>query len=288
MRKNTKKYICSILACASLIFSFDTAWAADKLDSYRDMLMSGKYTIECEDITPEPQMQNKDKFAINFEWRGQINLPIDNSKAVKHCLAVALPDRNYMEIEVVRPIGNSAQRKDKWIDCQLIKNDEVFTYERRENLQNGKVDYWFKESDNSYYKTNEVIALNASPDALLPYAREKGTKEVTRLVNAMLPAKVFPAGKESYQKVAEGELSEGISYVDYRCNTAEGINLVRYYLDNGKMTKIASAIYVLNSAGEVVDGQRSLVKVLKFDADVDEAMLNLPAKIKDKTKRNKK
>ena len=108
------------------------------------------------------------------------------------------------------------------------------------------------------------------------------------MVNAMLPAKVFPAGKEYYQKVAEGELSEGISYVDYRCSTAESINLVRYYLDNGKMTKIASAIYVLNNAGEVVDGQRSLVKVLRFDADVDEAMLNLPAKIKDKTKREKK
>lgn len=67
MHKNTKKYICSILACANLIFSFNTAWAADKLDSYRDMLMSGKYTIECEDITPEPQIENKDKFAIEFE-----------------------------------------------------------------------------------------------------------------------------------------------------------------------------------------------------------------------------
>ena len=288
MHKNLKKYICSILAFASLIFSFDTAWAADKLDSYRDMLMAGKYTIECEDISPEPQMENKDKFAIEFEWRGQINLPSDNSKAVKHCLAVALPDRNYMEIEVVRPIENSAQRNDKWIDCQLIKNDEVFTYSRRENLQNGKVNYWIKTNINSYQRQNEVIALNASPNLLLSYAREKGTKEVTRLVNAMLPAKAFPAGKEHYQKVAEGELPEGISYVDYRCSTEESINLVRYYLDNGKMTKIASAIYVLNSVGEIVDGQRSLVKVLRFDSDVDEAILNLPAKIKDKTKREKK
>ena len=62
--------------------------------------------------------------------------------------------------------------------------------------------------------------------------------------------------------------------------------VVRYYFEGDNLVKISAASYSKNLDGKI-EGRRCIIKINEFSAVPDRALLNLPAGVKDDTKREK-
>ena len=255
-----------ILMIILLIFLSSQQAGAAKIDAYQKILLSNSYTIRYENLTPAPRVTNRDK----VELYGKSGLAVENNDYLlnrpKSGVITCAENAKYEEV------GN----EDFYI-CRLSKNGEDFFFTKYK--KSGKFEYFGTEKN--HVKANEKNYL-----AEIIEGKSYGDADMSRLLNAILPNENKSAEQNKYRFIAAGNLENNLSYEDYRTDNDGVTEVVRYYFLGDKLVKIASASYSKNIDGKI-DGRRCIIKINEFSAVPNRDLLNLPAGVKDDTKRKK-
>ncbi len=255
-----------ILLVVGLIFLFAADAQASKLDAYRQMLISNSYTIRYENITPPPRVTNADK----VELYGKSGLAVEGNDYMLNkpkCGLITCEGQDKYE-----EVGEG----DFYL-CRLSKNVEEFFFTKYKH-GNG----W------EYFGTrkNRVEANAKNYLARLVEGESYGDADMSRLLNAILPANVKSAQQAEYKFIAEKNLSDGLTCEDYRADFDGATEIVRYYFKGNTLIKIASASYHKNADGKI-DGRKCIIRIDTFSNSPDRMLLRLPEKVQDVTKRRK-
>ncbi len=89
-----------------------------------------------------------------------------------------------------------------------------------------------------------------------------------------------------YKFAGAGNLSGGLTYEDFYGEKNNTHYAIRYYFSGDKMTKIATFTY-LKDEGGVQYYEKHVIDIEEFLTAADENYLQLPANLKDTTKRTK-
>lgn len=256
-----------IFIATLLLFLFSANVQAAKIDAYRNLLLKNSYTIRYENITPPPRITNADR----VELYGKSGLAVEGNDYLlnkpKHGVITCDNHDKYEEVG-----------EGDFYLCRLSKNDEDFFYTK-----------YKRGNDWEYFGTqkNRVEANSKNYLAELIEGESYGDSDMSRLLNAILPDEVKSAQQVSYKFVATGNLTDGLSYEDYRADSNGGTEIVRYYFKGDALIKIASASYRKKSDGKI-DGRKCIIKIDEFSDVPDRSLLTLPAKVQDITKRRKR
>lgn len=247
------KYCVSLCLMGTLLLGSDSA-SADELDEYRNILKTGSYMIVCKDITQDSRDTDKDVIQMYGGCR-LYNLPTGD----KRVIIAASGSKRYTEVK----IDDSAM-------CTLSDGDLVYRFSRRGNPAAGKA---------VYLGTGAMAGLQ--PELIRPgkdfvYGQDKGTYDIGRMLNAMLPPEMLPSNAPQYRQVSSGTLEDGRNYVDYRYDAPGYMEVIRYYFYKERLVKMASGVYKLSDDGGVLDGRRCVVQISRFTDMVDTSYLSLP------------
>ena len=258
-----KKFLIAVL----LIFMSFSNVNASKIDIYQEILMSNSYTIRYDNLTPAPRVTNRDR----VELYGKSGLSVENNDYLL----------NKPKSGVITCAGNDKYEEvgnDDFYICRLSKNGEDFFFTKYR--KGNKFEYFGTKKN--HVKANEKNYL-----AEIVEGKSYGDADMSRLLNAILPADDKSAAQSVYKFIAEGALENNLSYEDYRADNDGVTEVVRYYFNADKLVKISAASYYRTSDGKI-DGRRCIIKINEFSRVPDTTLLNLPAGIKDDTKRSKK
>ena len=251
---------------AMLAFLFSASVQAAQIDTYRALLMKNSYTIRYENITPPPRITNADR----VELYGKSGLAVEGNNYLlnkpKHGVITCADSDKYEEVG-----------EGDFYLCRLSKNDEDFFYTK------------YKRGDDWEYfgtRKNRVEANSKNYLAELVEGESYGDSDMTRLLNAILPDDVKSAQQASYKFVASGNLTDGLSYEDYRADFDGMTEIVRYYFKGNALIKISSAAFRKTSDGKI-NGRKCIIKINEFTGKPDRSLLSLPAKLQDITRRHK-
>lgn len=258
----------SLAVTAVVVATSYTSVSADSLDSYRQLLQSNNFTLKYENISPAARNKNGDAvYMTNRSSMDLTNLDYMTNKATK-CMVVVSGEKRYEEVAI-----NEAAT------CRLRDADEMFVFSRV--VKDGQTTYIGK-------KKGEVSAIAVDYMSIAQNGESFGGDDATILLNAMLPNNNRPAGGVSYNKIGEGNLQGGLSYIDYKAHYGSRLELIRYYFKGKEMVKIAAGFYTTNPSGEIIDGRHCVLNIEQFNGEVDRKYLRLPAELKDKTERKDK
>ena len=258
----------SLAMTAVIVATSYTSVSADSLDSYRQLLASNNFTLKYENISPAARNKNGDAvYMTNRSSMDVTDIDYMTNKATK-CIVVASGDKRYEEVAI-----NEAAA------CRLRDADEMFVFSRV--AKNGQNTYVGK-------KKGEVTAIAVDHMSIAANGESFGGDDATILLNAMMPNNSRPAGGISYSKIGEGNLQNGLSYIDYKAHYAGRLELIRYYFKGNEMVKIAAGFYTTNSSGDITNGRHCILNIEQFNSEVDRNYLRLPAELKDKTDRKNK
>ena len=262
---NTKKII-GALTLAVLISTAVPGVEAAKTDPYRDILLNGVYTIKYDNITPARRTTNRDK----TELFGKSGMAVEkNDYLTNRQKSGFITDDGQNRYEEV---GDGVFNM-----CRLTKNDENYFFTK------------YKKGDSyEYYgtKKNQVEASYKNNLAEAFEGQSYGDYDVSRLLNAMIPAAKKSANQTTYKFVAAGSLPSGLNYEDYVGMQGEVNSVIRYYFKGNDLVKIAAAEYFRKADGGI-DGYKCIIKINEFSAVPDKSVLKLPDGVKDVTKRDK-
>ena len=113
-----------------------------------------------------------------------------------------------------------------------------------------------------------------------------GGSNMTRYLNAILPNDDKSKEMPVFKFVDSGWLNNGLNYEDYTSTNNGIFEAVRYYFNGYNLVKIAAVQYWTNANG-VMEGNKTIMKINEFSSAPDKTYLELPAGVKDKTKRKK-
>lgn len=254
------------LFVVGLIFLFAADAHASKLDAYRQMLMSNSYTIRYENITPPPRVTNADK----VELYGKSGLAVEGNDYLRN-----KPKRGVITCDGQNKYEEIGEG-DFYL-CRLSKNAEEFFFTK-----------YKRGSDWEYFGTrkNRVEANAKNYLARLVEGESYGDADMSRLLNAILPAGAKSAQQTEYKFIAAKNLADGLTCEDYRADFDGTTEIVRYYFKDNALTKIAAASYRKNSDGKI-DGRKCIIRIDAFLNAPDRSLLHLPEKVQDVTKRRK-
>ena len=230
---------------------------ATKLDAYRAILLDGRYTIRCENLTPASRVTNRTK----MELYGKSGLAVDSNdfflnRPVSDVI-VSDGDDRYEEV------GYS-----DFYQCRLLKGGENFFFTKY--TDKGAVTYFGS-------KRGKVEANGRNYMAELINGESFGDEDFSLMLNAMIDS-------DRYQFASDGELDGGLSYEDYKSDADGMLSAIRYYFDGERLVKIAFASYGRDDKNRVV-GSKCIVRIKEFRAEPDESLLRLPTGLEDVTKR---
>ena len=256
-----KKFFLMTLGVA--IFFMNQATAA-KLDYYRDLLIKNSYTIKYENITPAPRVTNRDKVEIYGKSRALTEESDYLLNKPKTGLITSQGQDKYEEV------GDADFKI-----CRLSKSGEDFFFTKYK-----KGDGW------EYFGTrkNHVRANEKNYLAEIVEGKSYGDADMSRLLNIMLPNNSKSLEQGNSQPAGTGQLKNGMVYEDYK-NVRDGVTeIVRYYFKDNLLVKISSASYYQDDTGKI-EGRRCIIKIQEFTGNAQTEFLNLPAGVKDETKR---
>ena len=156
--------------------------------------------------------------------------------------------------------------------------------------KSNKQEYYGETSQGSYIKGKvEANKRYADPYETLLQEMNYGNSDISPLLAAMVPSgqKVSLTFTPNYQFVRSGQLNNGLFYEDYGTQQQGTLWAIRYYFNNDKLVKIASATYKLNSNGSIESYNKFIAKIDEFTSNPDMTLLTLPNDLKDVTKRGK-
>lgn len=255
-----------LLSCITAGTVFSAIAEASNIDTYRDLLMSKKYTIKYENVTPEERITNKDKITLT----GNNTMRTGNISRLMYkpleCVVVSDGTNRYEEMGY-----------DGFISCRLQNANGTYVFTKYNEGQGTAV--WG-------IKKNTVVANRTNNIAYMLQGDAFGGGDMTRLLNAMLPDNMKSSEMPSYRQVGSGWLSNGLNYVDYQSN-GQNMEAIRYYFNGYTLTKIASAQFIYDDQGKL-QARRCIIKVNEFSPTPAKEYLSLPAGVKDATKKPKK
>jgi hypothetical protein len=270
-KKMRNKWKTATLAVAASFFMNAALCAtafADNLDTYRNLLMNKTYTIKYVNITFEPRQTNRDKTTLigsNYMDIGKVDALL---YVPTQSVIVSDKDRRYEEVGY-----------DAFTSCRLQLGNKTYVFTRTKVKDTYT---WFGT------KKGEVVSTKTNRYAQLLQGDGYGNETMTRMLNACLPNNRKGAGTQTYTKVGEGWLDNGLNYIDYRSDASGSFEVIRYYFKDWTLIKIASGMYILDKNGEIVDGHRNIIHITEFKPVAEEDYLKLPEGLKDKTKGAKK
>lgn len=254
------------LLIAVLLIFFAGECDASKLEPYRELLTSGRYTIRYENLTPPPRVTNADR----VELYGKSGLAVERN--------------NYFlnKVKCGLITGDGATRYEEIGDgdffmCRLSKEAEDFFYTK--TRRGGGWEYFGTQK-------NRVEANAKNYLAELVEGTSYGDADAGRLLSAILPDSDKSAQQASYRFIAAGNLSDGISYEDYRTDSDGTTEIVRYYFAGDTLIKISSGSYRVDANGKI-DGRKCILKIEEFSGTPEVSLLRLPEKLQDVTRRNR-
>ena len=247
------------------ITSFMSNVEANKLDAYKEILISKNYTIRYENITPSSRITNKDKVELFGSSGMAVNQNDYLINKVKRGIVVSSGTDKYEEVGD----GNFDM-------CRLTKGSEIFLFTK-----------YVKSNQITYYgtKKNKVEANSRNYLAEIIEGQSYGDEDMSWLLNAMLPDNLKSTDMPHYYYINSGRLSNIISYEDYKSNDKKELSVIRYYFENNKLKKIAAVSYKKRSNGNV-SGRKCIIKINEFSENPDRKLLSLPEGLEDITNRN--
>ena len=271
---NLKKIFSFILAA---IFLLSTNAYAEKIDHYREILLSKKYTIKYENITPLPRTTNKDR--VNLFGKDGLAVNTNEyftNRALTGILVADGEDHRYQEISY----GDFNQ-------CWLLKNDETFAFTKykKPKSKNNELEYFGS-------RKGRVEATPRNYLAELVFGTSFGDQSMSRVLNAILPDNEKSIDMPRYEFVTAGKLENGTTFEDFKLvpteSSEEGKNYgaIRFYFKGNSLEKIAYASYTISENG-TASGEKFIARITEFSATPDQSLLNLPSQLKDTTKRDK-
>ena len=293
------KVVASFVLCTAVTI-MSTAYA-DALDNCRQVIMSDTYTIKYQNLTPPTRAAMKEKQImmdkIDFIDTNPYTMyqPINGVVTAKGTTyyietnsMMRMPNISITYgmaglISKLAEINKDEEEKEReyeYATCKLVKNDkEQFLFTR------------IKEKDKIQYtgkKKGKVAAtkIKRNFDASYPY--DFGDREVTRLLNAIMPNDKKIEGTVIYERVKSGTLPDGLYYVDLKAiNPGKNaiFDAIRYYFSGNKLVKIESGQYYKTVEGKL-DGTRSIINITEFKNTAEENYFKLPEGLEDVTKRD--
>ena len=240
-----------------LIFLLATSTAnAAKIDAYKEILASNRYTIRYDNLTPVQRVTNRD----TAELYGKGGLIVESNDFFLNRplsgIVTENGDNRYEEVGY----------KD-FYQCRLLRGGENFIFTRYTNKQ-GKLEYFGT-------KKGKVEANTRSYLSELMAGETFGDSNFTEMMNAL---------KSNYNFINSGTLENNLFFEDFLAQDENKISAIRYYFSGDTLVKISFASYGRNTSGEV-KGSKCIVKILEFTNSPSENLLKLPAGLDDITKR---
>ena len=161
----------------------------------------------------------------------------------------------------------------------MTKNNEQFIFTRITSKD--KVEY-------TGTKKGKVEAVKLKKGFKPGYAYDFGDRDVTKVLNAILPNDGKTEGIVTYRRVKSGTLPNGQYYVDLKAENLPSSTIfdaIRYYFENGTLVKIEAGQYYKTQTGRL-DGVRTIINIYELNANPDSKYFKLPAGLTDVTKRN--
>lgn len=267
-----KNRVLSALALLALTCSVSVNIAeASNLDTYRNLLKKGTYTIRFKDITPEERITNKDSIKMygkNDMDRSQSPfLLLEQTSG----MITSDGDRRYEELGA----GTVKQ-------CRLQKGEDTYVFLKNETVKDNNP---LKEIFGGG-KKNEVVPIRTNYLAKLMLGESYGSTALTRYLNAIIPNSEKSGDLPSFRYVTSGWLDNGLNYEDY-CAEEDGVKeVVRYYFNGYALCKIAALRYWRNDSG-VMEGKKAIVRIDEFSPNPTVENLELPPGVKAKPAKKK-
>ena len=265
---------------------------AAKVDIYREALHNKTFTLKYEMVEvpivetshdavySSTGLKKKERTSfLDFLHKGIIVADGDNRYVeVSHDDYTATYASGRIVSEIKRPEGGY---------CGLVKNGEVFHF------------FWDKKDGKRRYfggytmfgGKSKSVKADDKTKMQTPYQRmieeyNFGTSELALALTAILPPeKVLATDKTpEYKFFNSGTLDNGLTYEDFVSDKGNTFSAVRYYFDGDNMVKVAMATYV-RDGGKILSYEKSVVNITEFSTTPDQSYLQLPAELKDKTKR---
>ena len=222
------------------------------VDRYRDILLSGSYTIRYQNITPAPRITNRDRSEL-FGKSGLAAEEIDYfTRLPKKGVIVAAGDTRYEEIAA----------KDFTL-CRLSRQNENYVFAKYD--QKGKTVY------SGSGKGGKITPQARNILAETLNGQSFGDEDMTFLLGIILPDKVKSAAMTKHEFVAAGNLDNGLAYEDYRAGKD---SLVRYYFRGNQLIKIAAARYQKDKTGKRL--RKCIILIDEFSDTPAQEYLNMP------------
>lgn len=255
-----KKFFLLILALMIMSAHVDAA----KIDTYRKILESGRYTIRYDNLTPAPRVTNRDV----IELYGKSGLITANNnfflnRPVSGVIVGDGEDR-YEEIGY-----------ENFFQCRLIKGGENFIFTRYP-AKNGGVEYFGDKKGKVSANPRDYLVELLSGESF-------GDASFTEMMNAIISDSKKSAAQRRYKFAASGTLPSGLTYEDFSCRDGETVSAIRYYFDGDALKKIAFASY--GKVGSRIRARKCIVKILAFSSAPEQNLLSLPSGLIDTTKR---
>ena len=304
---NIAKKIKKAILTLGILGAMTNIASADALDDCRDILLSGSYSLKYENITPPPRQSMKEKQMLYDGKMYDLENPYTMYQPVAGIVAVSGGVRyvetnsamNLQNVAVTKAqlqaqsaaagsigglIGKSLSNSNKpreaeYATCTLTKNNEQFIFTRITSKD--KVEY-------TGTKKGKVEAVKLKKGFKPGYAYDFGDRDVTKVLNAILPNDGKTEGIVTYRRVKSGTLPNGQYYVDLKAENLPSSTIfdaIRYYFENGTLVKIEAGQYYKTQTGRL-DGVRTIINIYELNANPDSKYFKLPAGLTDVTKRN--
>lgn len=283
------KIIRTIVSIFVVEFFMTSMVYADALDDCRNIIMSGKYTIKYENITPNSHKNLiNNKVILTQKSMGKV----DSNLMYRPKIGIVISDGKNKYNEISTSIGGLAGEANSFerAYCSLVLDEEKFDFIRDNSNIKREIEYAGQPGGKG-----KVIATPDNKNFLETgfYYFGNPSDEINIFLQAMMPNDNKMENSIMYEKVKSGKLENGLYYVDMKiiendsykkAYPNEIFNAIRYYFDKSKLVKIAAARYFNNYDGKI-DGIRTVIKINEFNGIPDQSYLKLPEGLKDVTKR---
>lgn len=259
-------------------FLLMTTAEAAKVDVYRNIISSSRFTLKYTLISPPVHVTNKE---ATIRGINMFNSLLEDFEMTSSTPAQS-SSLNYYKGTIV--FNNEDKYFQNGAMSVLKKNGENFRF------------LFFQEGDKkTYYGSygskgvyadfeEQVGKMNALDVLNEDYSYGILTTALLPLIS--LDKIIATPYTPEYKFIGSGNLDDGQSYEDF-FGSKNGFNCaIRYYFNGDTLTKIAVFDYITKDS-RVQTYEKYLVQIDEFSATPDQSYLTLPTQLKDKTKRDK-